>query len=99
MEPSSMLDRIGFSIGTMLSSILFSIIKSSVDAVIVCFAGSPVELENNHKALSHELRLAWKNVWPGSVDFVYDSIVPINSLGPNPLYPIPGETYTAPITL
>jgi tRNA A37 threonylcarbamoyladenosine synthetase subunit TsaC/SUA5/YrdC len=69
---------IGFFMGSMLSSILLSIIKSSVDAVIVCFAGSPVELESYHKELAHELRSEWKIVWPGSVDFVFDTSVPVS---------------------
>ena len=52
----------------MLSAVLFSIIDSSVCAVIVCFAGSPVEFHRNHAKLSHEMRHAWKEVWPGSLD-------------------------------
>jgi len=59
---------IGFVIGIVLSTVLFSIINSSVSAVIVCFAGSPVEFHRNHPELSHEMRHAWKEVWPGSLD-------------------------------
>lgn len=59
---------IGFLVGIVLSTVLFSIIDSSVCAVIVCFAGSPVEFHHNHRELSHEMRHAWKEVWPGSVD-------------------------------
>ena len=59
---------IGFVVGIVLSTVLFSIIDSSVCAVIVCFAGSPVEFHRNHPQLSLEMRQAWKEVWPGSVD-------------------------------
>ena len=59
---------IGFLVGIVLSTVLFSIIESSVQGVIVCFAGSPVEFQRNHPDLSHEMRHAWKEVWPGSVD-------------------------------
>lgn len=59
---------IGFLVGIVLSTVLISIIDSSVCAVIVCFAGSPVEFHRNHPALSHEMRHAWKEVWPGSLD-------------------------------
>jgi len=59
---------IGFVVGIVLSTILFSIISSSVAAVIVCFAGSPVEFHQNYPELSHEMRLAWREVWPGSLD-------------------------------
>jgi len=59
---------IGFLVGIVLSTVLFGIIESSVQGVIVCFAGSPVEFQKNHPALSHEMRHAWKEVWPGSLD-------------------------------
>jgi len=59
---------IGFVVGIVLSTVLFSIIDSSVNAAIVCFAGSPVEFHRNHPVLSHEMRHAWKEVWPGSLD-------------------------------
>ena len=59
--------RIGFLVGIVLSTVLFSIIESSVCAVIVCFAGSPVEFHRNHPTLSNEMRHAWKEVWPGSL--------------------------------
>mmetsp|Transcript_20559 Transcript_20559/g.44132 ORF Transcript_20559/g.44132 Transcript_20559/m.44132 type:complete len:727 (+) Transcript_20559:1-2181(+) len=59
---------IGFVLGIVLSTVLFSIIDSSVCAVIVCFAGSPVEFHRNHPELSHEMRNAWKEVWPGSLE-------------------------------
>ena len=60
--------RIGFMAGIVLSTVLFGIIDSSVCAVIVCFAGSPVEFQRIHPELSHEMRLAWREVWPGSLD-------------------------------
>lgn len=59
---------IGFLVGIVLSTVLFSMIESSVQGVIVCFAGSPVEFQRNHPDLSHEMRHAWKEVWPGSLD-------------------------------
>ena len=53
-----------------MTSVLFGIISSSVSAVIVCFAGNPVEFENNHPELSAEMRSAWREVWPGCMDVV-----------------------------
>jgi hypothetical protein len=50
--------------------VLFGIIGSSVNAVIVCFAASPVDFEQNHPELSHEMRKAWREVWPGCMDVV-----------------------------
>ena len=57
-----------------------------------------MELENNHKSLSHELRSAWKNVWPGSVDFVFDKNVSDCLLGTNPFH-LPGDSNATFVTL
>jgi len=61
---------IGLGVGLVLTSVLFSIISSSVNAVIVCFAGSPLEFESHHPQLSAEMRSAWREVWPGCMDVV-----------------------------
>jgi len=58
----------GLVIGLILSSVLFGLISSAVNAVIVCFAGSPVEFDRNHHELSHEMRNSWREVWPGCMD-------------------------------
>ena len=50
-----------------------------MDAVIVCFAGSPVDFEKNHPEQSDDMRSAWKEVWPDSVDFVDHEGVSISS--------------------
>lgn len=60
----------GFLIGIVLTSVLFAVISSSVNSTIVCFAASPVDFETNHPELSHEMRSAWREVWPGSLDVI-----------------------------
>lgn len=60
----------GFVVGLVLTSILFGAINGSVNAVIILFATSPVDFERNHHVLSHEMRSAWREVWPGAVDDV-----------------------------
>ena len=77
--------RIGFMVGIVLSTVLFSIIDSSVCAVIVCFAGSPVEFQHIHPDLSREMRLAWREVWPGSLDV---GISPTNLMPATGRHPI-----------
>lgn len=52
----------------VVSSVLFGVISSSVNAVIVLFATSPVDFEQNHPELSEEMRTAWREVWPGCMD-------------------------------
>jgi Plasma-membrane choline transporter len=61
---------VGTAIGVVVTSILFGLISSSVNAVIVCFATSPFDFEENHAELSHEMRAAWREVWPGALDMV-----------------------------
>ena len=56
--------------GLVVSSVLFGLINSSVQSVIVCFASSPVDFERNHPELSQEMRTAWREVWPGCMDVV-----------------------------
>ena len=60
--------RIGFLVGLVVSSVLFGIISSSVNAVVVLFAASPVDFEQNHPELSQAMRAAWREVWPGCMD-------------------------------
>lgn len=61
---------VGTLVGLVVSSVLFGIISSSVNAVIVLFAASPVDFEQNHPKLSEEMRNAWREVWPGCMDIL-----------------------------
>jgi len=61
---------VGALVGLVVSSVLFGIISSSVNAVIVLFAASPVDFEQNHPELSEEMRKAWREVWPGCMDIM-----------------------------
>lgn len=58
----------GVVIGLVLPSVVFSLISSSVNAVLVCFASSPLDFERQHPELSHEMRSAWREVWPKALD-------------------------------
>ena len=64
----------GVIIGLVLPSIVFSLISSSVNAVLVCFASSPLDFEQCHPELCREMRAAWREVWPGALD-VSDDLV------------------------
>ena len=55
---------IGFLAGFVISSILMSVIGSATNTVIVCYAESPNEFQQNHPVLSSEMRLAWRQAWP-----------------------------------
>lgn len=64
----------GVIIGLVLPSVVFSLISSSVNAVLVCFAASPLDFERTHPQLSHEMRSAWREVWPRALDVCDDRV-------------------------
>lgn len=55
---------VSFVVGLVFCGILMSVVGSSVNTVIVCFAESPAEFEANHPDLSREMRSAWIQSWP-----------------------------------
>jgi len=55
---------LGMIVGFVFSSILLSVVGSAINTVIVCFAESPGEFEQNHCELSSEMRNAWRSAWP-----------------------------------
>ena len=58
---------LGLVVGLTITSILMSTIASSVNAVIVLFAESPADFQQNHPELSTKMRTIWNEVFPGSV--------------------------------
>jgi hypothetical protein len=55
---------LSFLIGLAISSISFSIVDSSVNAVIVLYAEAPAEFANHHPTLSSEMRDAYMKAHP-----------------------------------
>lgn len=60
----ALFSSVGLIVGFLISSILMSVVGSAVNTVIVCFAESPAEFEQNHPHLSAEMRAAWRQAWP-----------------------------------
>jgi uncharacterized membrane protein len=60
---------VGFFIGYGMSAILFSVVSSAVNTVVVCYAVAPNEFQANHPELSNKMRNAWRQAWPN--DFGY----------------------------
>lgn len=58
-----------FLIGIVVSAVMFSVVDSSVNTVIVCFAEGPAEFETNHPELSEEMREGWRKVYPEECGF------------------------------
>jgi hypothetical protein len=55
---------IGICGGFVVSILLFSTISSSINTILVCLAAYPIEFEENHPALSDEIRQAWATMRP-----------------------------------
>lgn len=66
----------GVIIGLVLPSVVFGLISSSVNTVLVSFASSPLDFERRHPQLSHEMRSAWREVWPGALDVSRERFTP-----------------------
>ena len=58
-----------FVVGIVISAVMFSVIDSSVNTVIVCFAEGPAEFEQNHPELSLEMHEGWRKVYPEECGF------------------------------
>jgi hypothetical protein len=55
---------LAFVMGLLLSGMVFGVVATAVDSIIVLFAEAPAELEANHPHLSRELRESWAQAWP-----------------------------------
>lgn len=87
-EPGLVSFWLGIVSGLVLTSVLFAVIGSAVNAVLVCFAVGPVDFDQNHPELSDEMRTAWREVWPGALDVVDLRIAYASAVQPNqPSYP------------
>ena len=62
--PTNIIHSIGLIVGFVFCSILMSVVGSAVNTVIVCYAESPAEFQQNHPQLSTEMRTAWMQAWP-----------------------------------
>lgn len=61
---------LGAILGGASSGILFGVVTSAVNTVVVCFAASPNQLRINHDPeLSHDLIEAWRKAYPQDCGF------------------------------
>jgi hypothetical protein len=58
-----------FLIGVSMAFILMGVVMSAVDTVIVCFAEAPSEFDTTHPALSQNMMLKWREVYPNECGF------------------------------
>ncbi len=62
-KPTSTAFSIGCWIGFVISRILFKLVGSAVNTVLVCFSLAPWTFKVNHPVLSHEMRSSWGGTW------------------------------------
>ena len=55
---------ISFLVGLWVCSVMMSVVKGAVNALIVCWADSPAKLEYQHPVLTAEMAEAWDSVFP-----------------------------------
>ncbi len=62
-KPTSTAFAIGCWVGFVISRILFKLVGSAVNTVLVCFSLAPWTFKVNHPVLSHEMRSSWGGTW------------------------------------
>lgn len=60
---------IGFALGYGMSSVLFSVVSSAVNTVVVCYAEAPNEFHTNHPQLASNMRDAWREAFPDTFNY------------------------------
>ena len=55
---------LGMMYGTGMSSVVFRVVSSAVDTIVVCFAEAPQIFQQHHPVLAQELVEAWRLVYP-----------------------------------
>ena len=53
-----------FIVGLAMANIVFGVVASATDTVIVCFAESPNDFERNYPELSRNMLSAWNQIYP-----------------------------------
>ena len=51
-------------VGILLSSLVFGVLVSAVDSIVVLYAEAPNELKENHPQLAQEMEVTWTQAWP-----------------------------------
>eukprot|EP00581_Thalassiosira_minuscula_P010431 CAMPEP_0183710522 /NCGR_PEP_ID=MMETSP0737-20130205/6229_1 /TAXON_ID=385413 /ORGANISM="Thalassiosira miniscula, Strain CCMP1093" /LENGTH=604 /DNA_ID=CAMNT_0025938813 /DNA_START=38 /DNA_END=1852 /DNA_ORIENTATION=- len=59
---------VGFFIGLILSGVFMGLLSSAVDAIIVCYAEAPKELEETHPAVAQEMATTWTEAWGSNMN-------------------------------
>lgn len=66
---------VGFFLGLTLSGVFMGLLSSAVDAVIVCYAEAPAELECSHPMIAQEMSQTWSEAWGDQIPNIVPVIV------------------------
>jgi hypothetical protein len=55
---------IGFLVGFSFASVIFAVVASAINTVIVCYCEAPAELDRHYPDLSANMRASWTQAWP-----------------------------------
>lgn len=58
---------VGFALGSITASVMMSVVRGGMNTLIVCFADSPAQLEENHPELTREIVQAWAQAFPETI--------------------------------
>lgn len=58
---------IGFIVGAVVCAVNMSVVRGAVNTMIVCFADSPLQIEQNHPELIQEVVTAWSDAFPETI--------------------------------
>jgi len=77
-------------VGTVIASIVMSVVRGGASTLIVCFADSPECLQENHPKLTLELIDAWAASFPDTIQkstFFVPTAQPVNTTEDTIVYP------------
>jgi hypothetical protein len=55
---------VGMLTGFLFASVIFAVVASAINTIIVCYCEAPAEFERNYPQLSAEMRSSWMLAWP-----------------------------------
>jgi xanthosine utilization system XapX-like protein len=60
---------LGMFVGYAMCAVMFSVVSSAVNTVLVCYAEAPNEFAANHPQLANQMRAAWRAAWPNEFGY------------------------------
>ena len=68
----------------VVSAVTLSVVRGAVNTMIVCFADSPLRMEENHPELIQEVVTAWSDAFPETISKHSFEPPTAEDISPNP---------------